>query len=155
MRNKWFTIALVFAAAVVLTSATAFYCYANWTSAEERYQTTLTSLQDLSYTVNVLIKSENGQAVWHNQTRIPIGWSFYNTTEKVTEGRIEGSWSEFGVFVTSINGIAGNGPAYWLWFTWDENAKQWTSGMTGTDAHIMRQNETVAWLLTDDWIATP
>jgi uncharacterized protein YbdZ (MbtH family) len=155
MRNKWFTIALVLAAAVVLTSATTFYSYANWMSTEERYQTTLASLQDLSYTVNVLIKSENNQSVWHNHTRIPIGWSFYNTTEKVTNGHIEGSWGEFGVFVTSINGVDGNGPAYWLWFTWDETAKQWTSGMTGADAHIMRQNETVAWLLTEDWMATP
>lgn len=155
LRNKWFTIALVLAATLVLTSATAIYSYANWQTSEERYQTTLTSLQDISYTVNVLIKASADDAVWYNHTRIPIGWSLYNTTDKVTVGHIQGMWSEFGVFVTSINGIDGNGPAYWLWFTWDDAGTQWTSGMTGADAHIMRQNETVAWVLTDDWMATP
>ena len=155
MRNKWLTITLVLAAVAALTSATTFYSYANWQLAEERYQTTLTSLEDLSYTVNTLIKTGDDQEEWYNATRIPIGWSFYNTTDKITNGNVEGIWSEFGVFVTSINGVEGNGPKYWIWFTWDETAKQWTSGATGTDAHIMRQNETVAWYLTDDWMATP
>ena len=151
----WFTIAIVLASAVVLTSASTFYYYTSWVSAEERWQTTLTSLQDLSYTVNVLIQSGDDQVVWHNQTRIPIGWSLYNTTKKVTDGNINGLWSEFGVFVTSINDVEGTGSTYWLWFTWDENAKQWLLGMTGVDTHIMRQDETVAWLFTDDWMATP
>jgi hypothetical protein len=155
IRNKWFTIALVLAAVASLTSATTFYSYANWQLTEERYQTTLTSLEDLSYTVNVLIKTRDDHEEWYNQTRIPIGWSFYNTTEKITNGNVEGIWSEFGVFVTSINGVEGNGPKYWIWFIWDETGKQWTSGATGSDAYIMRQNETVAWYLTDDWMTTP
>ncbi|MCW4039232.1 MAG: hypothetical protein NWE83_00605 [Candidatus Bathyarchaeota archaeon] len=154
-QNKWFVITLVLAAVVALTSATATYSYANWQLAEERYQTTLTSLQDLSYTVNVLIKSGADQMEWYNDTRIPIGWSFYNATDKITNGNVEGIWSEFGVFVTAINGVEGNGPQYWIWFTWDEATKQWTSGATGTDVHILRQNEIVAWYLTDDWMATP
>jgi hypothetical protein len=92
---------------------------------------------------------------WYNETRIPIGWSFYNATNKITNGNVEGIWSEFGVFVTAINGVEGSGPQYWIWFTWDEATKQWTSGATGTDVHILRQNEIVAWYLTDDWMATP
>lgn len=155
MEKMWFTIALVLATAVVLMSATTFHYYTNWVSAEERYRITMASLHDLSYTVNVLILSEDNHAAWYNQTRIPIGWSLYNTTEKVVDGNINGLWSEFGVFVTSINDVDGNGPAYWLWFTWDAHVNRWISGMTGANAHIMRQNETVAWLLTDDWMATP
>ncbi|UCH37626.1 MAG: hypothetical protein JSV76_00115 [Candidatus Bathyarchaeota archaeon] len=155
MEKTWFTITLVLITVIVLTSATTFHYYSNWVLAEERYRTTLESLQDLSYTVNVLIQSGDNQIAWYNDTRIPIGWSLYNTTEKVSKGQINGVWSEFGVFVTSINNVDGNGPAYWLWFTWDEHAKQWSSGMTGADAHIMRENETVAWLLTEDWMATP
>jgi hypothetical protein len=78
--------------------------------AEQRYKDTLSSLNDISYKVNILIKYSNGTKTWHNQTIIPIGWSLFNATLKVTGGKVEGSWSSFGVFVTSINGVSGTGP---------------------------------------------
>ena len=154
-RNMWFNLSLILASALVLTSALSFYYYSNYTMAEQRYKDTLSSLNDVSYKVNILIKYSNGTKTWHNQTIIPVGWSLFNTTLKVTGGKVEGSWSSFGVFVTSINGVSGTGPKYWLWFTWDEGNKGWTSGQTGADSYIMKPGDTIGWLLTDDWKATP
>jgi len=154
-RNVWFITSLVAVSALVLTSALSFHYYAQYVAAEKRYTDTLSSLNDVSYKVNILVKYSNGTKSWYNQTIIPIGWSLFNATSKATGGKVEGSWSSFGVFVTSINGVKGVGPDYWLWFTWDASKKEWVSGPTGADSHIMKQGETVAWLLTADWTATP
>lgn len=154
-RNIWFTISLVLVSALVITSALSFFYYSNYVTTEEKYANTLLSLNGVSYKFNTLIDYNNGTKIWYNQTIIPIGWSLFNATLKTTGGKVEGSWSDFGVFVTSINEVQGNGPEYWLWFSWDEAENRWMSGQTGAESHILTQGETVAWLLTNDWAATP
>ena len=154
-RNVWFTATLVLASALVLTSALSFYYYAQYVGSEKRYTDTLSSLNDVSYRVNILIKHSNGTRNWYNQTLIPVGWSLFNATKKITGDRVEGTWSSFGVFVTSINGVKGIGPNYWLWYAWDGGEKKWIQGATGSESYILKQGETVAWLLTSDWMATP
>ncbi len=154
-RNIWFTLSLALVSALVITSALAVYYYSHYVTAEEKYANTLLSLHGVSYEVNLLIEYQNGTRVWHNQTLIPIGWPLYNATVKVTGGNVEGSWSDFGVFVTAINDEPGYGPEYWLWFTWDMTEERWVLGATGSERHILQQGETAAWLLTSDWTATP
>lgn len=154
-RSIWFTSSLVLASALVLTSALTVYYNAQYVAAEKRYTDTLSSLNDVSYKVNIMINYGNGTKTWYNQTIIPVGWSLFNATSKATGGGVEGTWYSFGVFVTSINGVGGTESLYWLWFTWDDVENKWVSGQTGADSYIMSHDETAAWLLTDDWTATP
>jgi hypothetical protein len=154
-RNIWFTLSLVLVSALVITSELSVHFYAQYVIAEEKYTNTLLSLKDVSYEVNLLINYNNGTKRWYNQTIVPIGYSLFNATIKITDGQVEGSWSDFGVFVTAINGVQGSGPEYWLWFRWDETENRWMSGATGPNSHIITQGETAAWLLTNDWAATP
>jgi hypothetical protein len=153
--NVWFTISLLLVSGLVLTSAVATYYYIRLTAAEKLYADTLSSLNDVSYRVNLLIEYGNGTKTWRNQTIIPVGWSLYNTTSKVTGGRIEGTWFSFGFFITSINGVQGTGPSYWSWYTWEREQSKWVPGASGAGSYIMKQGDVVAWLLTSDFSATP
>ena len=155
MRNTWFTISLVLISGLVLTSGLSFYYYAQYSATEKKYTDTLSSLNEISYKINILIKYSNGTKSWYNQTIIPIGWSLLNATQKATGDRVKGNLYPFGFFVTSINGVEGTGSYSWLWFMWDNSKKEWTSGTSGADSYIMKQADTVAWLLTNDWSATP
>ena len=125
MRNVWFTVSLALISALVLTSGLTFYYYSRYVTAEKQYLDTLSSLNEVSYKVNILINYGNGTKRWYNQTTIPIGWSFLNATLKATEGKVEGTWYPFGVFVTSINGVRGTGQQFWLWFHWDKAKGKW------------------------------
>jgi hypothetical protein len=153
--NVWFTISLVLVSGLVLASSLAAYYYAQYRAADKRYVDTLSSLNDVSYSVNLLIEYSNGTKAWHNQTIIPVGWSLLNTTYKVTGGRVDGTRYSFGFLVTSINGVKAMGDISWLWYTWDTNQRIWVLGASGSESYSMKQGDVVAWLLTSDFSALP
>ena len=153
--NVWFTISLILVSGFVLASSLAAYYYAQYRAADKRYVDTLSSLNDVSYSVNLLIEYSNGTKAWHNQTIIPVGWSLLNTTHKVTGGRVDGTQYAFGFFVTSINGVQGTGPSYWSWYTWEKEQSKWVLGASGAESYTMKQGDVAAWLLTSDFNATP
>lgn len=155
VRNIWFTLSIFLASAVVITSSLAFSYYSNYVASEQRYKDTLSTLDGISYKVNIMIEYSKDSKTWYNQTVIPIGWSLFNATAKATGGKIEGQWYSWGVFVTSINSVSGTGPKYWLWFTWNNSKKEWVYSQSGADSYIMKQGEIVSWFLTDDFSATP
>ncbi len=153
--NTWFTISLVLTSVLVLTSGLTIHYYGQYVDAEKNYRNTLSSLNDVSYKVNILIEYRNGTRAWYNQTIIPVGTSVLNTTSKVVGGKIEGQWYSFGVFVTSLNGVRAIGSNSWLWFNWDRAQNRWIQGASGPESYILKQGDTIGWLLTDDWTATP
>lgn len=154
-RSVWFTVSLALASGLVLTSALAFYYYSQYVTAEKRYADTLSSLNEISYKVNILINYGNGTKRWYNQTTIPVGWSLFNATSRATRGNVEGISYPFGVFVTSINGVKATGTKFWLWFSWDKAKGKWHQGDTGAESYIMKQGDIVGWLITSDFTATP
>jgi len=152
-KNVWFTLALVLACATVIASAMTVYYYMSYSTSEKRYADTLAALDSLTYTVRILVKYGNGSTLWYNQTRIPIGWSFLQATNKTTGGKVLGQRYSIGTFVTSINGAPGNGPKYWIAYSW--NGKNWVPLEILPELYTLRQGEIVAWYLTDDWNGTP
>lgn len=154
-RNTWFTISLVLTSALVLTSGLTINYYGQYVDAEKNYLNTLSSLNDVSCKVNILIDYRNGTREWYNQTIIPVGTSVFNATSKAVGGKIEGQQYSFGVFVTSLNGVRAIGSNSWLWFNWDSAQNRWTLGASGPESYILKQGDAVGWLLTDDWAATP
>ena len=145
--NVWFMLSLVLACTTVLASAMAVYYYMNYSSSERRYADTVAALDSLTYSVRILLKYSNGTQQWYNQTRIPIGWSFIQATNKTTGGKVLGQKYSFGTFVTSINGVTGNGPEFWFAYSW--NGKNWVLLEIAPEQYTLKQGEIVAWYLND------
>jgi len=144
---------LVLASTTVLVSGLAIYYYTSYVVLEKRYDDTVSTLNAATYVVKILVKYDNGTKVWYNQTRIPIGWSLLQATNRTTGWKVLGQKFAFGTFVISINGVPGKGPAYWIAYSWD--GRKWTSINVGSDQYLLREGEIVAWYLTEDWAKTP
>jgi uncharacterized membrane protein len=151
--NTWLMLSFILAIATILTSALSIHFYMRYTDTERKYVDALEALNTLTYSVNILVKYNNGSFVWYNRTLIPIGWSLLQATNKTTGWKLAGERFLFGVVVTSINGVQGKGPCYWLCYRWD--GEKWVLLEVGADQYILKQNEIVAWYLTDDWSKTP
>jgi hypothetical protein len=180
--NPWLIATLILLVTTTTGIGVSFYFYQSYTSTDNLYRDTLETvnelneayqnlssalqdisdnlttttqkLQDVSYNPKLLIKYENGTEVWYNHTRIPIGWTLFNATLKITDGNMEYQQFAFGVFITSIHGVTQNHPNFWLWYLWNSTAHSWTFGPIGADAYRLKSGDAVAWYLTDG-SATP
>jgi len=167
--NIWFSATLILIITTVIGLGTTLHFYQSYVNADKQYEdslktindltetlqeisnnltTTAQNLQEVSFTPKILIKYNNGTKEWHNQTFIPIGWSLFNATDKITNGNIEYGQT-FGIFITSINGVKQDPPDYWLWYLWDDNSTSWTFGPIGAGAYRLKSEDIVAWYLSD------
>ena len=120
-----------------------------YSTSERRYADTVVALDSLTYSVRILVKYNNGTKQWYNQTRIPIGWSFVQATNKTTGEKVLGQRYSFGIFVTSINGVPGNGSDFWFAYSW--NGKNWVLLEVAPEQYTLWQGEIVAWYLNDGY----
>ena len=148
-KNVWFLISLCLLVIAVLNASVTVYYYQGYVNMEKQYKDITTKLKDVSYTVNILIKYDNGTKTWHNQTLVPIGWSLFNVTLKVTVGKVEYSTAYGSPFITAINGVKGSYPYTWMWYLWNATSTTWKLGETGADAYMLRESDVVAWYLVD------
>jgi hypothetical protein len=86
--NLWKLSTLIFIGLLVLTGLSSFYFYSQLSLTEDKYRNTINSLDEISYEVDMLFNYGNGTKVWHNSSRIPIGFNLYNATELITNGII-------------------------------------------------------------------
>jgi len=148
-RNVWFLVSLCLLVAVVINASITVYYYQGYVNMEKRYKDITIKLADVSYNVNMLVKYDNGTKVWYNQSLVPIGWSLFNATLKVTGGRAEYAIFFGSPFITKINGVKGSGPYAWMWYLWNATSATWKLGEAGADAYILRDGDVVAWYLVD------
>lgn len=134
-------------ALLVLSVSLNLYYYEAYIDAEQRYARLLSEKKVIS--VDLLIEFNNGTRIWHNDTSVPIGWTLFNLTIVTTGGRVEYQAAYGSAFITSIDGVGGSGPYYWLWYSWNSTAGDWASGMSGADQHVLLDGETLAWYLAD------
>lgn len=116
-RNVWFVVSLCLLIVTVINSSLILYYYEGYVNMTKQYTDITAKLRDVSYTVNILIKYQNGTKVWYNQTLVPIGWSLFNATLKVTNGKVEYSTAFGSPFVTAINGMKSSGLYAWMWYS--------------------------------------
>ena len=101
-------------------------------------------------TVNTLLNFGNGTSKWFNDTRVPLGWNFYNLTVYVANGNVESTWDP-GLkehFITGIDGVphAGSyGGNYWALWQFCNNNQAWLYSNVGADEITLSNNQTVAW----------
>lgn len=114
-----------------------------------KYNESTMKLKDVAYNVDILIKYENGTKVWYNQTTIPIGWSLFNATLKITNGNVIYSTAFGSPYITTINGVKSIGSFAWIWYTWNSSSAKWTVGATGSNEYILRDKDVAAWYLAN------
>ncbi|UCH02348.1 MAG: hypothetical protein JSV20_00700 [Candidatus Bathyarchaeota archaeon] len=155
-RNIWFLTSLLLIIVVIVNAGVTIYYYQGYTNLEQQKNELTTTLNevsqklsDVSYAVDILIKYKNDTKTWYNQTLIPIGWSFFNATIKITNGNMDYDIFFGSPFITEIYGEKAGGVYAWLWFKWDETSLSWISGETGADGYMLKDEDIVAWYLAD------
>jgi len=144
----WFPLSLCLIALLILSLSLNLYYYAAYIGAEQRYARLLSESRRI-ISVDLLIEFSNGTRIWHNSTSVPIGWTLFNLTIVTTGGRVEYQTAYGSAFITSISGVSGSGPFYWLWYSWNSTSGEWASGMSGADQYVLLDGDTLAWYLAD------
>jgi hypothetical protein len=103
--------------------------------------------------VNVEINYGNETVEWHNETKVPAGYTLFKLTQEITA--IKYSYYAFTepghVLVDSINNkTAYTDPSYtwgysWIWYYWSDSEKKWVSGPVGCDAWLLENGGTYEW----------
>jgi len=102
-------------------------------------------LDEVSVSIDLLVKFGNGTKRWYNNTLLPIGFTLLNATCKMLQP-VKYTVYSFGVFVDEILGIENKKPFYWLWWKYENG---WKMGETGADAEILKDGGIYAWVYTD------
>lgn len=102
--------------------------------------------------VNLLIDYGNGTLVWHNRTRVPSNWNFYNVTNLDTNGNIAALFfASFGShFVYQINGVgcpSSNPFCDNSWGLWILEGSCWVLASVGVDQIPVSPNAAIGWYL--------
>jgi hypothetical protein len=103
--------------------------------------------------VNVEINYGNETVEWHNETKVPAGYTLFKLTQEIAV--IKYSYYAFiepgHVLVDSINNKTGyTDPSYtwgysWIWYYWSDSEKKWVSGPVGCDAWLLENGGTYEW----------
>ncbi|MEM1557022.1 MAG: hypothetical protein QXR44_00775 [Thermoproteota archaeon] len=148
-RSIWF-VATVFLLAIVIGEALfVVNLKMQLNDREKAYSELLKSIEGITNSVNILIKYDNGTKTWFNNTRIPVGWSLFNATIHLTNGRVDYQTYPFGVFIMGINGASSHDAYYWIWYRWNPVEKDWVMGETGCESYFLKDGDVLAWYLVD------
>lgn len=110
---------------------------------EEDYEIVLSELADFTAQVNILVDYGNGTVQWYNDTRIQTGASVLDAT--VIACGAEYQTSDFGAFITSVNGVQPDSAHFWMWSTYEDG---WEVGMVGADQYNIHDGDIIRWTYT-------
>jgi hypothetical protein len=138
------------AAALLCTTIGASYFALNYQSQNMKLQTDydalLADVEDMTININMMIDYGDGNIVWLNDTRVPLDINLLKALELLAE--IEYSTSEYGAFVTKVDGIGDDPTKFWLWFWYDTEAESWDYGPSAADFWVLHDGDVVAWEYT-------
>lgn len=152
----WKLLSLALVGMLLPLGMSSLLLYSQLTVMEEKYRSTVKSLADLSYSVDLLINYGNGTKVWHNDSRVPLEYNLYNATVLITGGKVKATYyPQYQThFVNSIDGVGESkdpGRSSWAWITWYYNDAlgRWESYDVGADMVTLKNRERVAWHYQD------
>jgi hypothetical protein len=138
------------AAALLCTTIGASYFALNYQSQNVKlqadYETLLADVEDLTISIDLLIDYGNDNVVWLNDTRVPLDINLLRALGLLAD--IEYTTSDFGAFVTKVDGIGGDTNKFWLWFYYDTEAESWAYGPSAADFWVLHDGDIVAWEYT-------
>ncbi len=144
---------LLLAGAVVKCWRDAHYYKSMYVSSLRRCSAELSK-----YTVKVNLLIEHGDFKrWYNDTIVPIGATLLNATESVVQ--VNYTWSKYGAFVRSIEGIRNNpsNRTYWIYWVWDSSSRKWRMGSVAASSYRLRNGDVICWYYesTSTWPPEP
>ena len=110
---------------------------------DEDYQIVLEDLEDFTAQVDIMIDYGNETIVWYNDTRIQVGASVLDATIVACE--TEYQTSDFGSFVTTVNGLEQDASHFWIWSI---HENEWTMGPVGADQYSIHDGDVIGWTYT-------
>ena len=110
---------------------------------DEDYQAVIEELEDFTTQVDIMIDYGNGTVQWYNDTRIQTGASVLDATVLACD--VEYQTSDFGSFVTTVNGVEQDASHFWMWSTYDDG---WEVGMVGADQYNIHDGDIIGWTYT-------
>ncbi len=137
---KWLT--AIFLCTTIGVGGLSLYYYNQLEGVTRDYESLLIEIEELTILVDIQLDYGNDTIVWFNNTRLPVGASLFNATEKIAE--IEFSETDFGVFILSINSVGGDSK-FWLWDYYDSNLGEWVFGPVGSDKWVLHDGDQVSW----------
>ncbi len=136
------------AAALLCTTIGASYFALNYQSQnvklQDDYAALLTDVEDLTVRINMKIDYGDGNVVWFNDTRVPLDVTLLKALELFSE--IEYTTSEYGAFVTKVDGVGDDPTKFWLWFFYEAEVGSWAYGPSAADFWILHDGDVVSWV---------
>ena len=129
--------------AVTLLAAGMYIGYqrTEYAALQDEYSETIRLLGEHTVKFDLMLDYGNGSRVWYNGTVVPVGCRLLNATILVADPKyLE---SDFGVFVTSINGVGGNEGRFWVWNNYRDG---WEMGEVGAGAYVIREGDVLSWV---------
>jgi len=135
------------AAALLCTTIGASFLALNYQSQNTKlqadYDALLEDVEDLTISIDMKVDYGDGNVVWLNDTRVPLDINLLRALELLAN--IEYTTSEFGAFVTEVDGVGGDSDKFWLWFFYDTEAGSWEYGPSAADFYLLHDGDIVAW----------
>lgn len=136
-------VAVVFLCTTIAAGALAVNYNYQLSTLQKNYQAVIDELDDLTVQVNIMIDYGDGNITWFNDTRIPVGSNLLGTTGITCD--IDYQTSDFGSFITSINGVEQDATHFWLWSFYEGG---WNMGSVGADQYTLHDGDVVGWTYT-------
>lgn len=141
--NTYKLAAVAFLCTTIAAGALALNFNYQLSALQDDYQAVLDELEDLTVQVDIMIDYGDGEIAWFNDTRIPLGSNLLDATGIACE--IEYQTSDFGSFITSINGVEQDASHFWLWSFYEDG---WEMGPVGADQYTLHDGDVVGWTYT-------
>ena len=106
----------------------------------------LEDVEDPTFSINMMIDYGDDNIVWLNDTRVPLDINLLKAQELLAN--IEYTPSEFGAFVSKVDGVGDDPTKLWLWFYYDTEADSWAYGPSAADFWVLHDGDVVSWEYT-------
>jgi|TARA_B110000014_G_scaffold51816_1_gene34693 hypothetical protein len=151
MTRNYKSITLLLVALAVLSFSSALYMYNDYRILDQNYQAMQGNIDDSSINIDLIVDFGNGTILYFNQTRIPVGFSMYNSTEFIIgENNMDSTYySEFNAyFVNSLLGT-GDNPDF-AWSAWQyQECCNWELLEISSNLYIPKDGQVIAWYYQD------
>ncbi len=127
----------------ILAGVVAFQYNGQLKAVQHEYELLLVELEENTALISIRVDYGDDSVTWFNDTRVPLGTDFLNATGMISDLEVQSS--EWGVFVSSIDGVGGEADSFWLWDYYDEG---WQMGPVGADQWIVHDGDILSWTYT-------
>jgi len=137
LKNRWILFSMLLASWALIASFFAGYYWLQYSDIVNR-------IGGIPIYANFGVDYGNNTRLWNNNTKTLTGVTLFKATRSLWNMTYE-TGSGFGVYVSSINGVASNSTHGWVWWKWDTLTNNWAFIGISADAYAVADNETLLW----------